>query len=105
MCIKYELKEQGSHKVVSVVTIEFDLPFWLVYRRQNIYRISAEDDISYYQFVYTEKMHIERKKMPFFEICLDEISYDTPYLQVCIERKKCLRIFFLREIITNRRVD
>ena len=56
MCIKYELEEQGSHKVVSVMTIEFDLPFWLVYRRQNIYRISAEDDISYYQFVYTEKM-------------------------------------------------
>ncbi len=23
----------------------------------------------------------------FFEICLDEISYDTPYLQVCSEKK------------------
>jgi len=22
----------------------------------------------------------------FFEICFDEISYDTPYLQVCIEK-------------------
>jgi len=29
-----------------------------------------------------EKMHIECKKVAFFEICLDEISYDTPYLQV-----------------------
>jgi len=36
-----------------------------------------------------EKMHIERIKMSFFEICLDEISYDTPYLQVCTE-KKCV---------------
>jgi len=34
-----------------------------------------------------KKMHIERQKMTFFEICLDEISYDTPYLQVCIEKK------------------
>ena len=32
--------------------------------------------------------------MTFFEICLDEISYDTPYLQVCLEKKKCLKIFF-----------
>jgi len=45
-----------------------------------------------------EKTHIERKKMIFFEICLDEISYNTPYLKVCIEKKKCLKIFFLREI-------
>jgi len=45
-----------------------------------------------------EKTHIECKKMTFFEICFDEISYDTPYLQVCIEKKKCLKIFFLREI-------
>jgi len=36
--------------------------------------------------------------MTFFEICLDDISYDTPYLQVCNEKKKCLKIFFLREI-------
>jgi len=37
-----------------------------------------------------EKTHMEREKMTFFEICLDEISYDTPYLQVCTE----LKIFF-----------
>ena len=30
----------------------------------------------------------------FFEICLDEISYDTLYLQVCTEKKKCSKIFF-----------
>ena len=36
--------------------------------------------------------------MTFFEICLGEISYVTPYLQVCTEKKKCLNIFFLREI-------
>jgi len=41
---------------------------------------------------------MERKKMTFFEICLDEISYNTQYLQVCIEKKKCLKIFSLREI-------
>ena len=34
----------------------------------------------------------------FFEICFDEISYNTPYLQVCTKKKKCLNIFFLREI-------
>jgi len=45
-----------------------------------------------------KKMHIERKKMTFFEIFLDEISYNTPYLQVCTEKKKCLKIFFLKEI-------
>ena len=33
-----------------------------------------------------EKKHIEHKKMTFFEICFDEISYDTPYLQVCAEK-------------------
>jgi len=31
----------------------------------------------------------------FFEICLDEISYDTPYLQVCTEKKVFENIFFL----------
>ena len=36
--------------------------------------------------------------MTFFEICLDEISYDTPYLQVCSEKKSVLKDFFLREI-------
>jgi hypothetical protein len=35
--------------------------------------------------------------MTFFEICLDKISYDTPYLQVCTEKKKCLKIFFFLE--------
>jgi len=34
-----------------------------------------------------KKMHIECKKMTFFEICLDEISYNRPYLQVCTEKK------------------
>jgi len=29
----------------------------------------------------------------FFEICLDEISYNTPYLQVCIEKKVFENIF------------
>jgi len=42
-------------------------------------------------------MHIERKKMTFFEICLDEISYDTPYLQVCSEKKVFEYIFFLEK--------
>jgi hypothetical protein len=46
----------------------------------------------------TRKKHkktlIEHKKMSFFEMCLDEISYDTPYLQVCSEKKKCLKKFF-----------
>jgi hypothetical protein len=37
---------------------------------------------------------IELKKMTFFEMCLDEISYDTPYLQDCNEKKKCLKRFF-----------
>ena len=45
-----------------------------------------------------KKTHIKRKKTTFFEIGLDEISYETPYLQVCTEKKKCLKIFFLREI-------
>jgi len=34
-----------------------------------------------------KKTHIEHKKMTFFEISLDEISYNTPHLQVCIEKK------------------
>jgi hypothetical protein len=50
----------------------------------------------------TRKKHkktlIEHKKMTFFEMCLDEISYNTPYLQVCSEKKRCLKRFFLREI-------
>jgi len=33
--------------------------------------------------------------MTFFEVCLDEISYDTPYLQVCTEKKMFDNIFFL----------
>jgi len=41
-----------------------------------------------------EKTHIECKKMTFFEICFDEISYDTPYLQVCIEKKKVFENIF-----------
>ena len=45
-----------------------------------------------------EKTNIERKKMTFFEICLDEISYDTPYLQVCTEKKSVWKYFFLSEI-------
>jgi hypothetical protein len=36
--------------------------------------------------------------MTFFEMCIDDISYNTPYLQVCSEKKNCLKIFFLREI-------
>jgi hypothetical protein len=35
--------------------------------------------------------------MTFFEICLDEISYYTPYLQDCNEKKKCLKFFFLEK--------
>jgi hypothetical protein len=35
--------------------------------------------------------------MTFFEICLDEISYDTPYLQVCTEKKVFENIFFLEK--------
>jgi hypothetical protein len=41
-----------------------------------------------------KKTLIEHKKMTFFEMCLDEISYDTPYLQVCSEKKKCVKRFF-----------
>jgi len=36
----------------------------------------------------------------FFEFCLDEISYNTPYLQVFTEKKKYLKIFFLIEIFS-----
>jgi len=35
--------------------------------------------------------------MTFFEICLDEISYGTPYLQVCTKKSVC-KYFFPREI-------
>jgi len=35
--------------------------------------------------------------MTFFEIYLDEISYDTPYLQVCTEKKVFENIFFLEK--------
>ncbi len=42
-------------------------------------------------------MHIERRKITFFEICLDVISYDTPYLQVCTEKKSVWKYFFLEK--------
>jgi hypothetical protein len=49
----------------------------------------------------TRKKHkktlIEHKKMTFFDMCLDEISYDTPYLQVCSEKKSVLKDFFLEK--------
>jgi len=35
--------------------------------------------------------------MTFFEIYLDEISYDTPYLQVCTEKKVFENIFFFKK--------
>jgi len=50
-------------------------------------------------------MHIERKKMTFFEICLDEISYNTPYLQVLTEKKSVCKYFFLREISSAAPID
>jgi hypothetical protein len=49
----------------------------------------------------TRKKHkktlIEHKKMTFFEMCLGEISYNTPYLQVCREKKVFEKIFFLEK--------
>jgi len=35
--------------------------------------------------------------MTFYEICLDEISYNAPYLQFCTEKKVFENIFFMEK--------